>query len=99
LELKGKGAVSVAPNIIMTREFRIGRPVEIAPGKSYEIPIMQLKYGLRGVSQHAYWTEPGEYTLGATYRWPAGEDAGAPQKILKAAARPIKLTVKSAEGA
>jgi hypothetical protein len=93
LELKGIGAVSVAPIIAMTREFRLGRPVEIAPGKTHEIPITQLKYGLRGVSKHAYWTEPGEYTLGAIYRWPAGRDAG--QKILKATAEPVKLTVKA----
>jgi hypothetical protein len=96
LELNGKGAVTISPNIIMTREFRIGREVRIEAGKTYEMPIMQLKFGLRGVSQHAYWTEPGEHTLAATYRWPAKNAAGE-ELIMKAAAAPIKLTVKAAE--
>src|SRR5262249_47293082 len=67
LELKGPGAVSVAPNIIMTREFRIPKPMALAPGQTYKVPVKQLRYGLRGVTGQAYWTEPGEYTLTATF--------------------------------
>ena len=98
LDLQGKGAVEIKPLLIMTREFRLGEPVEIAAGKTYEIPIKQLKYGMRGISTYAYWTEPGEYTLSATLRWPdpAGDDAaGALPKRWKATSKPVKLTVKA----
>ena len=97
LDLQGKGAVEIKPLIIMTREFRLGEPVEIPAGKTYEIPIKQLKYGMRGISTYAYWTEPGEYTLSATLRWPdpAGEDAGALPKRWKATPKPVKPTGKA----
>ncbi|HTN74291.1 MAG TPA: hypothetical protein VL096_03560, partial [Pirellulaceae bacterium] len=49
LDLQGPGAVSISPLRAMTREFRIGKKVEIAAGKTHEIAITQLKYGLRGI--------------------------------------------------
>lgn len=98
LDLQGPGAVNFSPLRPMTREFRLGKQVEIAPGKTYEIPIAKLQFGMRGVSSQAHWTEPGEYTLGATFRWPdpAGVDGALP-KVWKVTAEPVKLTVKAAK--
>lgn len=98
LDLQGPGAVAISPLRAMTREFRLGKPVEIAAGKTHEIAITQLKYGMRGVGTQAYWTEPGEYMLAATLRWPDSKSPdGGPAKRLKATAAAVKLTVKAAE--
>lgn len=98
LDLQGPGAVNVSPLRPMTREFRLGKQVEIAPGKTYEIPITKLQFGMRGISSQAHWTEPGEYTLGATLRWPdpTGMDGALP-KVWKVTAEPVKLMVKAAK--
>lgn len=98
LKLEGPGAVTVEGRKIFTREFRIGKAVEIAPGKTYELPITALKFGFRGVAQHAYWTEPGDYKLLAVLRWPdpAGADKGGRQ-ILEVAAEPVTLHVNAAK--
>ncbi|MFO0804583.1 MAG: hypothetical protein U0791_15845 [Gemmataceae bacterium] len=63
LELKGKGAVSIAPPLAFTREFRLPVAVELAPGKSVSIPVKSLTSGFRGASVFSYWTAPGEYEL------------------------------------
>jgi hypothetical protein len=68
LDLAGKGAVSVAARQAFTREFRVPKPIALAAGKTHEIPIASLTYGFRGVAQQAYWTEPGEYTLTASFQ-------------------------------
>jgi hypothetical protein len=98
LKLEGPGAITTTGQQIFTREFRLGKRVEIPAGKTYEMPIKALKFGFRGLAEHAYWTEPGKYTLGATFRWPdpAGE-AGGESKSWQAVAAPIELTVKGAE--
>src|SRR5262249_7635516 len=67
LDLKGPGAVSVMPPRFFRREFRAPKAVTLGPGKSETIPINSLSYGFRGASADAYWTEPGEYTLTASY--------------------------------
>ena len=41
--------------------------MKLAAGKSHTIPISALSYGARGMGNYAYWTEPGEYTLTATF--------------------------------
>jgi len=66
LELKGPGAVTWERMIPMTREFRMGTPVTLEPGKSYEMKISSLAAGERGMTQYSYWTEPGDYSVGAT---------------------------------
>lgn len=68
LELKGKGAVNLKPRLAMTREFRIPQAVSIGPGKKYTLAIKHLQGGMRGVSEAAFWTEPGEYTLIARFQ-------------------------------
>jgi hypothetical protein len=101
LDLKGPGAVSIAPNVPMTREFRAPKPVTIAAGKSTSIEIKQLSYGIRNGSKFAYWTEPGEYTLAATFNTgispaPKGSaDAGDGFGKVLLTAEPIKLKVEA----
>jgi hypothetical protein len=68
-DLKGPGAMSVY-KLLTTAEFRLSHPVTIAPGESYRQVIGVLASEPR--QQHIwYWTEPGEYTLSAT--WGLGE--------------------------
>jgi hypothetical protein len=93
LELKGEGAVSMETMVMMTMDYRQGKPVTLAPGKSFPIPIKSLAYGTRGISHHAYWTEPGEYMLSATLtaQTPAQEQ---PVQVKSA---PIKVMVQAAK--
>ena len=42
LKLEGPGAVTIDNLVWMTREFRVGTPVTIAPGKSYDVNIASL---------------------------------------------------------
>jgi hypothetical protein len=95
LILKGPGAVTIPGQRIFTREFRTGRPVTIAAGKTHEIPIKQLKFGFRGVGMHAYWTEPGQYTLAARLTNRGGRGGMPPAMTLET--EPITLTVKAAK--
>ena len=67
LELKGPGAVTAKPLVISTLEFRLPKPMTLAAGKTHKVPVTRLRYGHRGISELAYWTEPGEYTLSATF--------------------------------
>jgi hypothetical protein len=95
LVLEGPGAVTVEGRKIFTREFRIGKEKVIEPGKTLELPITSLKFGFRGVAQHAYWTEPGEYKIAAVLRWPdPAAAAGGGRKVWQAAAEPVKVEVK-----
>jgi hypothetical protein len=95
LKLEGPGAVTIEARKIFTREFRGGKETTIEAGKTLEIPISELKFGFRGVAQHAYWTEPGEYKILAVLRWP--EPAAAPgggRKLFQAAAEPVVVKVE-----
>jgi hypothetical protein len=93
LALEGPGAVTADSNIAMTMEFRLGRPVTLGPGQTHTIPIKSLRFGVRGISKQAYWTEPGEYTLTASYTTHPPEQGDQPTTI-KAPA--VKLQVKAA---
>jgi len=44
-----------------------GKEIEIAAGKSHKIKITALQFGFRGVAKRAYWTEPGDYKLSASF--------------------------------
>ena len=101
LDLKGPGAVSIAPNVPMTREFRAPVATTLAPGKTASMDIKSLSFGVRNKSKFAYWAEPGEYTLGATFTTavsPAPKDAKDVQdgfgKVVLTA-EPIKLKVEA----
>jgi hypothetical protein len=68
LQLKGKGAESVTyKGRMMPRIYILPKNVTLAPGKSVTIPIKSLNYGQRNLTNGAYWTQPGKYTLTATY--------------------------------
>lgn len=100
LELKGKGALNVTPQVPMTLEFRLPEGVGLEAGKSLTIPVKSLTSGFRGVSHLAYWTEPGEYELVATLKSglmpiPKGAmDNGDGYGIVTLTAAPLKLTVE-----
>jgi len=68
LELKGPNAVSIMPRRAFTADFRMPKVMTLAPEKTYSIPIKSLQYGFRGVAKSSYWTEPGEYTITASYK-------------------------------
>jgi hypothetical protein len=76
LKLEGPGAVTMDNNVAMTMEFRMGAPVTIAAGKTHDLKIASLAFGVRGISKYAYWTEPGDYTLTASYTYGISEKQG-----------------------
>jgi hypothetical protein len=69
LKLAGEGAVNISNNVPMTMEFRSGKTVTLKPGDSHELKITALAGGARGISEYSYYTEPGAYTLTATFRF------------------------------
>lgn len=101
LKLKGDGAVTAKPQGIFTQEYRSPEGVEIAPGKTVEIPLKQLVGGFRGQSEFAYWTKPGDYELTVTLKTgvtpppPGAKDRdGAGEVTLTSAAVKIKVEAK-----
>jgi hypothetical protein len=97
LSLAGPGAVTMCtpkPSVLLPPIEKIEK---IAPGKTYTIPIKSL--GFRDDTYAAYWTSPGEYTLGASFTTEIGWRS-AQQEIIQLhpctlKALPIKLTVKA----
>jgi hypothetical protein len=85
--LEGPGAVTVENMIPMTRDFRVGQDIKIAPGKSHDIAITSLSGGMRGMTELSYFTEPGDYKLTATLT--AGE--------IKITSDTLKFKVEKAE--
>lgn len=67
LDLKGPGAVTANLARAFTLEFRMPKATTIEPGKSYTTKLTSLSFGHRGAANGAFWTEPGEYTLSATF--------------------------------
>jgi len=90
LKVEGPGAISIMPNMPMTMEFRIGKPVVIPAGKTADIKITSLMNGMRGMTEYNYWTEPGEYKVTATLTYPNPVGEGQ-TKVSSGAA---KVTVK-----
>jgi hypothetical protein len=66
MKLEGPGAVTIDNLVAMTMEYRMGNPVTLAPGKTYDIPVTRLAFGTRGIARLAYLTEAGDYTLAVT---------------------------------
>ena len=100
LELKGKGAVNVAPNSAFTTEFRLPQPVELAAGKSVEFTVTALSSGFRGASKFAYWTAPGEYELVASWKTgvspaPKGSEESEGFGTVTVTGAPFKIAVAS----
>ena len=98
LELKGKGALSVAPNLAFTQEFRSPVEVELKAGKSIEFTLTALSGGFRGASKFAYWTASGDYELVVSWKTavnpaPKGSDVSEGFGTVVVTAAPFKMTV------
>ncbi len=99
LDLKGKGAVSVAPQLAFTADFRLPEATDLEPGKTMEIPLGGLVSGFRGASKYTYWTQPGEYELIATWKTgiapaPKGAQDFDGFGVVTVASTPFKITVE-----
>jgi hypothetical protein len=100
LEVKGPGVVNAETQRAFTREFRVPKPITLAPGKSHTLELKSLKYGFRGVARSTFLTEPGEITLTAVYQTavsPApkdAKDAGDGYGAVKLTSAPVKLKVE-----
>src|SRR5262249_29781233 len=101
LELKGPGAYSTALPLAFTMELRLPKGTAFGPGKSHTFKLSSLRFGFRGSSHAAYWTEEGEYTLAATLETgvsPVPKDAKEYQEdknygLVTLVSAPIKLRV------
>jgi hypothetical protein len=66
LLVEGPGAITMEGKASIGKGYQ-GIYLEIRPGESVEIPITNLSFSAGGKNKAAYWTEPGTYTLKATY--------------------------------
>jgi hypothetical protein len=99
LQLEGPGAVSGNRGMMMTMEYRIGKPMTLKPGQVYSRPIKDLSFGTRGISEGAWWTKPGQYTLKATYHNQAGAPMERDTKRFSVSTGAAKLAVVDPEAA
>lgn len=98
LELKGKGAVGVTPNLAFTADFRMPEEVELAAGKSIEFTLTALSSGFRGASKFTYWTAAGDYELVASWKTgvspaPKGSKVSEGFGAVTVTSAPFKITV------
>jgi hypothetical protein len=89
-ELKGPGVVTLTNPIALTTEFRMPKGRTLKAGEAIEIPVNKLLDGIRGVGRLVYWTEPGEYTLSASYQ--LSDAKGKRTDVLKS--EPVKIKVE-----
>jgi len=99
LVLKGKGAVTIAPPLAFTADFRLPQPTDLQPGKTMEIPLGSLVSGFRNASKFTYWTQPGEYELVAVWNSgvspaPKGAEDRDGFGVVAVASKPFKITVE-----
>jgi hypothetical protein len=101
LDLQGPGAVSAQLKRQITNKLLIAsKTITLAPGKSEEVPVTSLGYGFKG-GYRAWWTEPGKYTLSASYKTsvspvPAGgKDNGDGFADVKVISAPTTITVEA----
>jgi hypothetical protein len=101
LELKGPGAVTIKPRLLRPAIYINPKPVTIAAGKTHSIPVTSLKSGFRGDTSWAYWTEPGDYTLTASFKTgisPAPKDVKETKDgfgVVTITAEPVKIKVET----
>ena len=76
LTVKGPGVVVREYGFATTREFRLGKPVTLQPGKTFDIPLKELEDGIRGKGRVTAITAPGEYSISATYQASGEENKG-----------------------
>jgi hypothetical protein len=101
LDLQGPGAVSAQLKRRITNKLVVAsKTISLAPGKSEEAPVTSLAYGFKG-GYRAWWTEPGKYTLSASYKTsvspvPAGgKDNGDGYADVKVTSAPTTITVEA----
>jgi hypothetical protein len=101
LDLQGPAAVSANSKLFFTKIFIAAKTVTLAPGKSTTVPVKSLSYGHRNASKYAYWLEPGQYTLTATYvTGVSPPPQGSKEKrkdfgTVTVTSAPVKLTVEA----
>ncbi len=91
LKLDGPGAMTVQGGLPAIVE----RPNEITlgPDKVHTIAIRRLQHGPNG-GKGSYWTEPGEYTLTATFKAREKTESGETSPI-EVTSPPVKIKVES----
>jgi hypothetical protein len=102
LDLKGKDSIVRRSTVDRAAKGKVSY-VLIEPGKTHEMPIKSLAGFSRGTQrQQWFWTEPGDYTLGASFQTlcyevePGGVVVKGPRNTRQTAtAEPIALAVKS----
>jgi hypothetical protein len=97
LELKGPGALSAKIKQDGVSTTDAADTVTLAPGRSYSIPIKQLKVGTVLEPQYLYWTKPGEYTLSATLQLDDEKRSGDTVEFVKGpklTSVPVKVKVE-----
>jgi len=93
LKLAGPGAVTTKPRKEDAAVgVRPGRQVTIAPGAKHVIPIKRLQHGELELVR-SYWTEPGEYTVSATYQTIVRSASGSATETVKVKTSPVKIKV------
>src|SRR5262249_34886679 len=68
------------------------RSVKLGPGESHAERMTRLGTSNETFRRRSYWTEPGEYTLTATYQLAAGKEKPNGVKLTSA---PIKLKIEA----
>jgi len=100
LLVKGPEVAVLTPRRLQTMELRRGRPITLAPGERYRVPIGHLAYGHRGDEERAYWTRPGTYSITATLvtaQRPAPPGAQADEQgfaMVTVTSNPIRVEVR-----
>ena len=101
LNITGDGVVfyPTDPRDPISLELRLGTVVTLAPGKTYALPITSLRSGFRGMNR-AYWTEPGEYKVTASFMTPISPAPKGAEKAFGSAivtSEPITVKVEAQE--
>lgn len=91
LKLEGPGAETVSGGVPMLIEGR--RELKLGPDSVHKVPVKRLQHGPNG-QKASYWTEPGEYTLTATFKAVQKATAeGQPDKPIEVTAPAVKIKV------
>lgn len=93
LFLKGPGVTTAATRAAFTTDLKLPKAVELEPGKTFEVPLTKLSDGFRRASRNVYPTQPGEYTLSATYQLSTAE--GGKGDVLKSNEATLKVSEPS----
>ena len=96
-DLEGNGAVTEVIKKAFTREFRAGKKIKLAPGKTHVVEIDELAFGKRNEEKAAWFTEYAPLTLGAKFRTtisPAPEGTTATEGYGPATIKAESITIR-----